>query len=192
MTEFRQKLVRQPELHQPPWSLLLVPRMTPQANGEERHDLEPTMPREEYQLPHLAGGVSSQRMPSLALPEPGSHGGGMQEKWLQECSPIAAPQEVECWLGFTHRVRASCLSSWEKDMSKREWEEGSSAFIHTDATWTYCCRSFSTAFIYLEKERCSKKAPFSVMALVRYVCSLSTNTSLWWWKLICLWDIYHK
>lgn len=84
MTEFRQKLVRQPELHQPPWSLLLVPRMTPQANGEERHDLEPTMPREEYQLPHLAGGVSSQRMPSLALPEPGSHGGGMQEKWSEE------------------------------------------------------------------------------------------------------------
>lgn len=61
MTEFRPKLVRQPELHQPPWSLLLVPRMTPQANGEERHDLEPTMPREEYQLPHLAGGVSSQK-----------------------------------------------------------------------------------------------------------------------------------
>lgn len=45
MTEFRQKLVRQPELHQPPWSLLLVPRMTPQANREERHDLEPTTPR---------------------------------------------------------------------------------------------------------------------------------------------------
>lgn len=96
MTEFRQKLVRQPELHQPPWSLLLVPRMTPQANGEERHDLEPTMPREEYQLPRLAGGVSSQRMPSLALPELGSPGGGMQEKWSQERSPAAAPQEVEC------------------------------------------------------------------------------------------------
>lgn len=96
MTEFRQKLVRQPELHQPPWSLLLVPRMTPQANGEERHDLEPTMPREEYQLPHLAGGVSSHRMPSLALPEPSSHGGGMQEKWPQERSPIAASREAEC------------------------------------------------------------------------------------------------
>lgn len=97
MTEFRQKLVRQPELHQPPWSLLLVPRMTPQANGEERHDLEPTMPREEYHLPHLAGGVSSQRMPSLALPEPGSHGGGMQEKWLQE---LLLPRQWNADLGL--------------------------------------------------------------------------------------------
>lgn len=167
MTEFRQKLVRQPELHQPPWSLLLVPRMTPQANGEERHDLEPTMPREEYQLPHLAGGVSSHRMPSLALPEPSSHGGGMQEKWPQERSPIAASREAECWFGFTHSLRAPCLSSWEKEVSKREREEGSSTLIHSGAVLPFCCRRFSTIFLYLEQERCSKKTRSSVMALVR-------------------------
>lgn len=84
MTEFRQKLVRQPELHQPPWSLLLVPRMTPQANGEERHDLEPTAPR---------GGISASALGRWCLLSenafdgsagPASHGGGMQEKQSQE------------------------------------------------------------------------------------------------------------
>lgn len=55
-------------------------------------------------------------------------------------------------------------------MSKREWEEGSSTFIYTDAVLPYSWGRYSTVFLYLEKEGCSKKAPFSVMALVRYVC----------------------
>lgn len=55
-------------------------------------------------------------------------------------------------------------------MSKREWEEGSSTFIYTDAVLPYSCGRFSTIFLYLEKEGCSKRAPFSVMALVRYFC----------------------
>lgn len=80
MTGFRQKLVRQPELHQPPWRLLLAAGMTPQANGEERHDLEPTAPR---------GGTSALALGRL-VSETACDGsarrrdGWMEERWLQE------------------------------------------------------------------------------------------------------------
>ena len=99
MTELRQKLVRQPELHQPPWSLLLVPRMTPQANREGRHDLEPTTPRR---------GISALALGRWCLLSANAFNGSARtrQSWRrkagemvaraggQERSPIAAPWEV--------------------------------------------------------------------------------------------------
>lgn len=125
------------------------------------------MPQEEYQLPNLAGGVSSQRMPSLALPEPGSHGGGRQKKRSQERSPPGSgmltqvyPQGEEL-PAFSHEKRTCPRGNGRKTVLPLYTLMPS---CHIDA------EGFSTIFLYLEKEGCSKKAPFSVMALVRYVC----------------------
>lgn len=164
MTEFRQKLVRQPELHQPPWSLLLVPRMTPQANGEERHDLEPTMPR---------GGISASALGRWCLLSENAFDGSARtcQSWRrnagervtrageQEHSPIASPGKRHADLGLP----VGCLSSWEKEMSKKEWEASSTSLIHADAFLPCHCRRFSTIFLlYLEKKDAVKK-PYMVL-----------------------------
>lgn len=89
-------------------------------------------------------------------------------------APLLLPRKRNADLSLPTgwELPAPCLFSGEKDTVKREWEEGCSTFIHTDAILPYCCRRFSTIFLYLEEERCSKKAPFSIMALFRYVCVL--------------------
>jgi len=98
MTEFRQKLVRHPELQQPPWCLLLVPRMTPQADWEERHDLEPTT---------LWGGIPASALGRWCLLSENAfdNSARTQQSWRrnagemvaraewQERSPSAAPQK---------------------------------------------------------------------------------------------------
>lgn len=65
MTESRQKLVRQAQLHQPPWSLLLAPRMTPQAKGEEASFGAYHTTGRNISF-GTCGGVSSQGMPAVA------------------------------------------------------------------------------------------------------------------------------
>lgn len=99
MSEFRQNLMRQPELHQPPRSLLLVPRTAPQENWEERHDLEPATLR--GGIPASACGRwyfllenafdASDRMQQSQKKNVGEM---VIRSGRQESGPIAAPQVV--------------------------------------------------------------------------------------------------
>lgn len=111
-----------------------------------------------------------------------------------------------CFLGTGVLILTDLSIGWELPALLREKMRcprgtGRKALLAWYAPNVSChvtAEGFQQYFFFTQEKKCRKKAPSSIMTLVRQVCvadspemmlRCSTNTCTWQWKLACLWDV---